>query len=622
LNQRRLAPALLACAAVFLAAPAAASAVTVGSYSVPVTQPDEAGMSVSIDTDVYVPDGSPPPGGWPVVEIFHGGGGSKSGGFEVTRANELAAHGYASILYSARGHGSSGGQVTAFGPKEIRDLFDVTAWAFGVRDQPPHPDFGLDRSRIAAFGESQGGLHTNLGEVYEDDPGIDPYGFDFKVLLPGNTPDYVFNALVQNGAVKLSFGVGLIETYIVGAHGQVSPLLGKWIAALASDQPSLTGGQLCDASTHDTPTSTTKQDLAVRSPGCFAEQMTAPSLWSQAFDDGLFTADMGISMWRRMPNPENRLYLTMGGHGAPSRTHAAERDQLDEQIVFLDRSLKPGSSSSGGGASPTTLRVRGGKRARCHKRHHHRHRCRKHRRKGSARAGAARAGRDDLPEVVYWRREPRVAVPSDAYAYPEDAWTRHTSPGWPPPGTTDNVLQLSADGAAEPSGATTGTMPLAPFSTDPGNDQVISAALSATPAGTSPVPAQVPLSSAPGYVAAFATAPFGADRELSGQVTASLAWTPLSPDTQLVVKLFDRAPDGTATLLTRGVTGIRGATPAVQQQVAVPTNTMSSLIPAGHSLLAWVSASELSFYKTYFGSLGGALAAGPGSTLTVPLRTP
>jgi ABC-2 type transport system ATP-binding protein len=176
LTPRLAAIAACACAAACLTFAAPAAAASVSTYSVPVTQPDEAGLPVSIDTDVYVPDGAAPAGGWPLVLVFHGGGGSKSGGFEVGRARELARHGYASILYSARGHGSSGGQLTAFGPKEMHDLFDVTAWALGIggRDAPAHPDFHLDRSRIASFGESQGGLHTNLGEVYAHDPGIDP----------------------------------------------------------------------------------------------------------------------------------------------------------------------------------------------------------------------------------------------------------------------------------------------------------------------------------------------------------------------------------------------------------------------------------------------------------------
>lgn len=64
--------------------------------------------------------------------------------------------------------------------------------------------------------------------------------------------------------------------------------------------------------------------------------------------------------------------------------------------------------------------------------------------------------------------------------------------------------------------------------------------------------------------------------------------------------------------------GIRGATPGEARDVAVTGNTFNARIAAGHSLLAWASASELGFYKPYVPSLGGTLEAGPGSTLTLP----
>src|ERR1700694_414281 len=37
-----------------------------------------------------------------------------------------------------------------------------------------------------------------------------PYGISFKVLEPANTPDYIFQAIVPNDVVKLSFGAGIL----------------------------------------------------------------------------------------------------------------------------------------------------------------------------------------------------------------------------------------------------------------------------------------------------------------------------------------------------------------------------------------------------------------------------
>ncbi|HSR26637.1 MAG TPA: CocE/NonD family hydrolase C-terminal non-catalytic domain-containing protein, partial [Candidatus Eisenbacteria bacterium] len=263
------------------------------------------------------------------------------------------------------------------------------------------------------------------------------------------------------------------------------------------------------------------------------------------------------------------------GHAAPAAPQAVEDDRLHEQIAFLDRFLQPGASATARG-----------------------------------------------PAVVYWRRDPRAVVPGDAYRYPDGSWTRLTSPSWPPPGISDSTLQLGSDGTAATSGAPSGAEPLAPFNADPANDPVAAAAFSSTPVGTSPIPRQVPTLAIPGFLGGFQTAPFAADRELSGSPRANLSWTPLSPDTQLIVKLLDRAPDGTLTLLSRGVTGLRGAAPGMTRQVAVPMNAISALIPAGHSLVAWVTAADASFYEPYVPSLGGILQAGPGSTLAIPLGSP
>ena len=77
--------------------------------------------------------------------LFHGGGGEKANPYDAKRARVFAKHGYGALIYSARGHGASGGETTVAGPAEMRDLFDVGAWALGLggRDEPEHPDFEL-----------------------------------------------------------------------------------------------------------------------------------------------------------------------------------------------------------------------------------------------------------------------------------------------------------------------------------------------------------------------------------------------------------------------------------------------------------------------------------------------
>jgi hypothetical protein len=449
----------------------------------------------------------------------------------------------------------------------------VTAWALGIgnRALPPHPDFHIDHTRIALSGYSQGGLHTNLGQVWSSDPSVNPYGISFRALEPGNTPDLVFQALVPNSVVKLSFGVALVATYFQGTNARVAPVVDRWIATAAADVPSLYGsGNLCDYSAHDTPASTMQQDLAWRSVGCQPNRVALPWLWAQAFDDTLFPPDMAISMWRQAPNRgQHRLYLSMGGHAAPAADQSIEQDKLDAQLRFLDAVMQ-------GTPMPA-------------------------------------------PSVVYWTRDPTVQVPGSSYAYPPGAWYRQTANRWPPANVADSAYRLSADGSLTQGPATSGEAHLSPLSEDERNDPVAAAVLSGTPLGTSPG-SSVPAASLPGFVASFRTVPFSSARELSGSPSARLSWTPSAADSQLIFELFDEAPSGNLTLFSRGVKGIRGGPPGVEQRVRVDGNAFSIRLPAGHRVLAWVMAGNPAFYKPYPSSAGGVLRTGDASTLTLPLR--
>ena len=321
-----LAIVALALGPAVVAAPAHA-AVTKSTFSVPVTQPDATGAPVTLDTDVYLPQGTPPSGGWPFVLFFHGGGSNKDNAFDAGHARNFAEHGYATILYSARGHGNSTGQTSVAGPKEMRDTYDVVAWALGIggRTDPPHPDFHIDRSLMALSGYSQGGLNTNLAQAWSTDPTLDPYDLRFVADEPGNTPDVTFEALVPNDVVKISFGVGLLETYLVGAAGHVDPIVDKWIGTAGADRPELYGaGDECDFAGHDTPGSTMKQDLAARSVGCLVDRMTVPSYWAQAFDDELFPAQMAIHFWQRA---STRRTASTSAPGATPRRRRPRRSR-------------------------------------------------------------------------------------------------------------------------------------------------------------------------------------------------------------------------------------------------------------------------------------------------------
>ena len=360
-----------------------------------------------------------------------------------------------------------------------------------------------------------------------------------------------------------------MQTYFAGAGPtKVSPQVDGWIATAAADRPELYGGELCD-----TDGDTMRADLAARSIGCMAQRMNLPAYWMQAFDDELFPAQMATSMFDRSFGsvPQSRLYLSMGGHGAPAAPKAVEQEKTDLQIKWFDHVLRGAPFKA--------------------------------------------------PQVVYWARDTATEVEAPIKAWPDAAWTRRTSPQWPPPGIEARPFGLGADGtaAAPPAAATAGTIPLDVPAEDFRNDPVAGAVFAATPLGTAPS-GPAPEQTEPGRVAVFATAPLAEATELSGAPTATVGWTPNSPDTQLVMKVLAQAPDGTLTLLTRGVAGLRGAEPQTEQPVTLTANTTSAVLPAGSRLVTWITAGDASFYKAYPGSAGGTLTAGPQAVLSLPLR--
>jgi predicted acyl esterase len=104
----------------------------------------------TIAYDLYLPDGTAPAGGWPGVIALHGLGGSKDDMAGV--AGVFVNQGYAVLAYSARGEGTSTGNLELAGPDEVSDeraMFNYFAGLPQVSD-----------TEIGAWGISYGGGET------------------------------------------------------------------------------------------------------------------------------------------------------------------------------------------------------------------------------------------------------------------------------------------------------------------------------------------------------------------------------------------------------------------------------------------------------------------------------
>src|SRR4029450_4806122 len=76
---------------------------------------------VSIAATLYLPDGTPPTGGWPAVVFLHGLAGNRQQMNALVEGYGFTGGSYAILTFDARGHGDSGGLVGIDGPREGAD---------------------------------------------------------------------------------------------------------------------------------------------------------------------------------------------------------------------------------------------------------------------------------------------------------------------------------------------------------------------------------------------------------------------------------------------------------------------------------------------------------------------
>ncbi|QSB15095.1 alpha/beta fold hydrolase [Natronosporangium hydrolyticum] len=108
---------------------------------------------VTLDTTFYLPDGASAADPVPSVLLAHGFGGTKES--VVADAEELVDQGYAVLAWTARGFGDSGGQIHLNHPDyEVRDAQGLLDW---LAEQPEVRTDGPDNPRVGVVGGSYGG---------------------------------------------------------------------------------------------------------------------------------------------------------------------------------------------------------------------------------------------------------------------------------------------------------------------------------------------------------------------------------------------------------------------------------------------------------------------------------
>jgi fermentation-respiration switch protein FrsA (DUF1100 family) len=249
--------------------------------------------------DLYEPDGTPPAGGWPGVVVLHGLGGSKDSMAPI--ATVFVSHGYAVLAYSARGSGTSTGNLELAGPNETSDERAMRDFLAGLPE--------VSDTRIGAWGISYGG-----GQVWNGLVAKIPYAAAEVV----ETWTDLYNALWPQDVAKSGIVLGFAKA--VEAR---SPL----IAANESD------------AVHSTNLAAIKALTAPRSSIGGLAGVTTPIYMFQGRVDYAFDVTQALNGFLRVRGPKH-LYVGQFGH-TPSTFPGPDKDYvLAQGVAWFDHYLK------------------------------------------------------------------------------------------------------------------------------------------------------------------------------------------------------------------------------------------------------------------------------------------
>jgi predicted acyl esterase len=264
---------------------------------------------VDIAATYYVPDGTPPAGGWPAVMLLHGLGetrddSSNAVGMSTNQVAEtqLVPQGYAALTFDARGHGQSGGLVGIDGPREIQDVRELFNW---LAAQP-----GINAQHIGAYGYSYGG-----GAIWR----ATAEGVPFAAIVPATTWTDLYSALAPQNFAHSGVVLGFWNSIVARADLSLAPIVNDLLA-----------GQNLGA---------VHSFADARSSRALLGNIHVPTFLMQGRRDFAFDVDQALAAYSRLNVPK-RLYLADFGH-APSSLPPGELGHvLPEVREWFDRYLK------------------------------------------------------------------------------------------------------------------------------------------------------------------------------------------------------------------------------------------------------------------------------------------
>jgi predicted acyl esterase len=273
----------LAAALVLVAGEAAGAPAAKQDLSIPMSD------GVSIAATLYVPDGTPPAGGWPAIVFLHGLSGNRQQMNALVEGYGFTSGEYALLSFDARGHGESGGLVGIDGPREVADIRAIRDWLAARGD--------VSDTRIGAWGISYGG-----GGVFNSLVA----GVPWTAVVTVETWTDLYSALMPQGLVKSGVVVGLSSS--IPPERRDPSLEATLAQAFAGNAAAV------------------RAWAAERSSLAKLGTVRTPVFMAQGRRDFAFGIDQGSRAWARLQGPK-MLYVGQHGH-APSTFPAADTTYL------------------------------------------------------------------------------------------------------------------------------------------------------------------------------------------------------------------------------------------------------------------------------------------------------
>jgi predicted acyl esterase len=248
---------------------------------------------VSIAATLYLPDGTPPAGGWPALVFLHGLSGNRQSMNALVEGYGFVAQSYAVLTFDARGHGESGGLVGIDGPREVADTRAIRDWLAARQD--------ISDTKIGAWGISYGG-GAILNSLVA--------GVPWTAVVTVETWTDLYSALMPQGLVKSGL--------VAGLAGSIPPE--RRDPALAALQAAAFAGNAA----------VVKPWADARSSISKLGSVTTPVFMAQGRRDFLFGIDQATRAFQRLRGSK-ALYVGLHGH-APSTFPAADTSILMARV--------------------------------------------------------------------------------------------------------------------------------------------------------------------------------------------------------------------------------------------------------------------------------------------------